>query len=78
MKRWIWTLAIAAVSLAAGCRPTPSPPPAASSHGRWQVVTFSPSEDTDVDGAILVDTQSGDSYVLCEYATAWCKLDRQQ
>jgi hypothetical protein len=42
------------------------------------VVTFSPSEDTDVDGAILVDTQSGDSYVLCEYATAWCKLDRQQ
>jgi hypothetical protein len=78
MKKWIWTLAIAAVSLAAGCRPAPSPQPAPSSHGPWQVVTFSPSEDTDVDGAILVDTQSGDSYVLCEYATAWCKLDRQE
>jgi hypothetical protein len=78
MKKWIWTLAIAGVSLAAGCRSTPSPQPAPSSHGRWQVVVFSPSEDTDVDGAILVDTQSGDSYVLCEYATAWCKLDRHE
>jgi hypothetical protein len=78
MKKWIWTLAIAGMALVAGCRPMPSPQPAPSSHGRWQVVAFSPSEDTDVDGAILVDTQSGDSYVLCEYGTAWCKLERQE
>jgi len=84
--RWIGPLAIVAVLLCGGCRApaarsTPPPPTATSSpsdRGRWQVVPFTPAEDTDIDGAILVDTQSGATYVLCEYATAWCKLDRNE
>jgi hypothetical protein len=81
MKAWIGALSIAAVLLTGGCRGGAAPPPplaSPSDRGRWQVVPFTPSEDTDVDGAILLDTQTGESFVLCEYATAWCKLDRDQ
>jgi hypothetical protein len=73
----IGALAIAAVIVTGGCG-APAATSAAAAHGRWQVVAFTPAEDTDVDGAILLDTQTGDSYVLCEYATAWCKLDRNE
>jgi len=78
MKGWFGALAIAAVMLTGGCRAASSAqtPASPTERGRWQVVAFTPSEDTDVDGAILLDTQTGESFVLCEYATAWCKLDR--
>ena len=80
MKIWIGALSIAAVLLTGGCRGTAAPQTSAppTDRGRWQVVPFAPSEDTDVDGAILVDTQTGATFVLCEYATAWCKLDRSE
>lgn len=78
MKYWIWGVSIAALSVGAGCRAAQSPSQAPSTHGRWQVVSFAPSEDLDIEGAILLDSQSGDTYVLCEDATAWCKLDRYE
>jgi hypothetical protein len=75
----IGALAIAAVVVTGGCgAPATTSSAAAAAHGRWQVIAFTPAEDTDVDGAILLDTQTGDSYVLCEYASAWCKLDRNE
>ncbi len=87
MKTWACVLGVAAASLAAGCRQgvsqppgraTPPPPSGGGTSGRWQVIAFNPSEDTDADGAILLDTATGQSYVLCDYATAWCKLDRPE
>ena len=78
MKNWIFGIFIAALSLAAGCRAAQPASPAVSGHGRWQVISFAPSEDLEVEGAILLDSLSGDSYVLCEDATSWCKLDRPE
>ncbi len=82
MTRRVGALAIVAVLLTGGCRAPAASAPAsaatASERGRWQVVPFTPAEDTDVDGAILVDTQTGATYVLCENASAWCKLDRDE
>ena len=78
MKNWIFGTLIAALAAAAGCRAAQPTSPAASRHGRWQVTSFVPSEDLDVEGAILLDSLTGDSYVLCEDATSWCKLDRPE
>ena len=75
----IGVLAIAAVVSTAGCTGSATPPASpGAAHGRWQVVAFTPADDSDVDGAILLDTQTGLSYVLCESATAWCPLDRPE
>ncbi len=86
MKQSIWALVFIPL-VAAGCgrgqaqppgRTTPPPPATGGAPGRWQVIAFNPSDDTDADGAILLDTATGQTWVLCDYATSWCKLDRQE